>query len=156
MKIISIDPGYERLGIAILEKEKGGNEEFIYSNCFKTSAKLPHHVRLGLLADEVEKVVKKYKPELLAIETLFFSNNQKTAMKVSEARGSIISTCVQNGLDVFEYSPIQIKVAVTGYGRGDKNSIAKMVPLLINLPKEIKSDDEMDAVAIGLTYFASN
>ncbi|MBU1557738.1 crossover junction endodeoxyribonuclease RuvC [Patescibacteria group bacterium] len=154
MRIISIDPGYERVGIAVVEKKSSRKEELIYSDCFQTSSKSPITERFLLIGKEIEKVIQKYKPETMAIETLFFNSNQKTAMKVSEARGIIIYQALANGLSVFEYTPLQIKIAVTGYGRGDKKQIIAMIPHLIKVEKEIKYDDEYDAIAVGLTHSA--
>jgi len=155
MIVLGIDPGYERLGIAIVSREGGEKETLLFSDCFKTSPKTPHNERLLDLGKNLEEVIEKYKPEVLAIETLFFNSNQKTAMFVSEARGVILYVATKNGLDFFEYGPGQIKVAVTGYGRGDKNSVIKMIPLLIKIDKKIKHDDEYDAIAVALTHFAS-
>ncbi len=155
MRIIAIDPGYERLGIAVLEKEKG-KEELIFSECFKTSVKIEHAERLKLIGQEIEKIIKKYKPETMAIETLFFSKNQKTAIKVSETRGVILYVASKNDLDVKEFMPNQIKIAVTGYGASDKKQITGMVKKLIKIEKDIEYDDEYDAIAVGLTYFAVN
>ena len=152
MKILAIDPGFERLGIAVIEKN--GKEVLLYSSCFKTSAKLPFPERLNLIGSELEKIIKKYKPKALSIEKLYFQNNQKTAMGVAEARGVIIYTASKNKLKIFEYTPPQIKVAVTGYGKADKKMVMDMVPKLIALKEKINSDDELDAIAIGLTCFA--
>lgn len=160
MKIISIDPGYERLGVAILDQPAGrqgknnNKEELIFSDCIQTDKSLSHSERLSIIKESLEEVIEKYKPEVLAIETLFFNKNQKTAMAVAEARGTIISTCSSKNIKVFELSPLQIKMAVTGNGKSDKNSVMKMVPLLIDIKKEIKYDDEYDAIATGLAYFA--
>jgi crossover junction endodeoxyribonuclease RuvC len=161
MKIISIDPGYERLGIAVIEKpakgakgEPLGKEVLLYSECFKTSAKIPHHERLALIGNKIKEVIKKYKPEVLATEKLFFSGNQKTAMLVAEARGVILYSASSSGLDIFEYTPADIKIAITGYGRSDKNQMICMVNKLICVDKKTNSDDEYDAIAIGLTHFA--
>ncbi len=156
MKIISIDPGYERVGIAIVEKNNKGKEELIYSDCFKTSKELPLSERLFLIGQEVDRIIKKYKPEAMAIETLFFTSNQKTVMGVSEARGVIIYQALFNKIPSFEYTPLQIKIAVTGYGRGDKKQVISMVNNLIKIEKEIKYDDEYDAIAVGLTHLASH
>lgn len=156
MKIIAIDPGYERLGIAILEKKEGQKETLLFSECFQTSSKLPHYQRLGNIYKRIEEILKEYKPKYLAIENLFFNTNQKTAMMVSEARGTIISLCVAKNLEVKEFTPLQIKSAVTGHGRSDKNSVIKMIPLLIKINKKIKHDDEYDAIAVGLTFFATH
>lgn len=154
MRIIAIDPGFERVGIAILERTPKEKDSLVYSACFKTSAKIPFHERLTSIGNEIETIIKKFKPEKLAIEKLYFTTNQKTAMGVSEARGVIIYTCSRNKLDIFEYTPPQIKVAVTGYGKADKNMVMGMVPKLIKLSKQTDSDDELDAIAIGLTCFA--
>jgi crossover junction endodeoxyribonuclease RuvC len=164
MKIIAIDPGYERLGIAILEKLYEGRsfvkEVLIFSECFKTSAKLPHHERLTLIGNRIKEVVKKYKPETLATEKLFFSGNQKTAMLVAEARGVILYSGSSLGLDIFEYTPNEVKIAITGYGRSEKRQMIDMVKKLIDcknpggVASGVDSDDEFDAIAIGLTHFA--
>ena len=155
MKILGIDPGYERLGIAILEKSQSDKKEkVIFSECFKTSAKLEFADRLFLIGEEIKKVIKKYKPEVLAIETLFLNTNHKTVMRVAEARGVVIYEAACVGLKVFEASPLQIKIATTGYGRANKEQMVKMVKILANIDKLKTSDDELDAIAIALTAFA--
>ena len=173
MKIISIDPGYERLGIAVLEKTGKRKEILVFSECFKTSSKLEHHKRLVLIGNRIKEIIKKYKPEALATEKLFFSGNQKTAMLVAEARGVILYTGSLLGLPVFEYTPNSVKIAITGYGRSEKRQMISMVKKLIDvnikhsvfdvstknvqhrvLDKKTSSDDEFDAIAIGLTHFA--
>ena len=155
MRILGIDPGFERLGIAILEKSKGDKKEkVIFSECFKTSSKLDFGERLCLIGEEVKIIIKKYKPEVLAIETLFLNTNQKTVMRVAEARGVVIYEASQAGLKIFEASPPQIKIATTSYGRANKEQIMKMVKMLIKMDKLKTSDDELDAVAIALTAFA--
>ena len=156
MIVLGIDPGYERLGIAILEKNGGDKcEKVIFSECFKTSSKLDFSARLLLIGDEVQNVIKKYKPEVLSIETLFLTTNQKTVMHVAEARGVVIYEAKKAGLKIFEATPLQIKVATTGYGRADKNQIIKMVKMLVKIDNSKKSDDELDAIAIALTAFAN-
>ena len=164
MRILGIDPWFERLGIAVLEKvnkktafvKNSGvsKEAVIFSECFKTSAKLEFSERLKLIGEEVRKVIKKYQPEVLAVETLFLNTNQKTVMRVAEARGVAVYEGAQAGLRVFEATPLQIKVAVTGYGRSDKTQINKMVKILVEIDNFKKSDDELDAIAIALTAFA--
>ena len=144
------------MGVAILEKNKKSDkkEKVIFSECFKTSAKLDFAERLKLIGEEVEKIIKKYKPEVLAIETLFLNTNQKTVMHVAEARGVVIYEAIQAGLKIFEASPPQIKIATTGYGRANKVQIMKMVKILVEIDKIKTSDDELDAIAIALTAFA--
>ncbi len=154
MKIISIDPGYERLGIAVLEKVSKNKEILVFSECFKTSSKLPHHERLSLIGNRIKEVIKKYKPVALATEKLFFSGNQKTAMLVAEARGVILYTGSSMRLEVFEYTPNDVKIAITGYGRSEKKQMIDMVKKLIVVNSKTNSDDEFDAIAIGLTHFA--
>ncbi len=165
MKLLSIDPGYERLGVAVIEKLPKQKEVLVFSECFKTSAKLPHHERLALIGGRIQEIIKKYKPEVLATEKLFFSGNQKTAMLVAEARGVILYAASSAGLDIFEYTPADIKIAVTGYGKSEKRQIIEMVKRLIDVKKiqplkesgghmTTNSDDEFDAIAIGLTHCA--
>ena len=153
MRILGIDPGYERLGIAVLEKN-GGKECVLFSACFKTSPKLEFPERLNLVGEEIERIIQKYKPEVLAIETLFLNTNQKTAMRVAEVRGVALNEAVKRNLKVFEASPPQIKVAIAGYGRADKQQIKKMVKMLVNIEVGRESDDELDAIAIALTALA--
>ncbi|MFA6251269.1 MAG: crossover junction endodeoxyribonuclease RuvC [Candidatus Paceibacterota bacterium] len=154
MKILSIDPGFERVGIAIIEKTYLQKDILIYSECFKTSAKIPFPERLKNIGAEVEKIIKKYRPVILAIEKLYFTTNQKTVMGVSEARGTIIYIASKNNLEIYEYTPPQIKVAVTGYGKASKEMVMSMVPKLIDIKVKINSDDELDAIAVGLTCLA--
>ncbi|MFA6354948.1 MAG: crossover junction endodeoxyribonuclease RuvC [Candidatus Paceibacterota bacterium] len=154
MRILAIDPGFERVGIAIIEKTNTQKHNLVYSNCFKTPPKLPFHARLVLIGKELEKVINIYKPEVLAIEKLYFTTNQKTVMGVSEARGVIIYSASRNGLQIFEYTPPQIKVAVTGYGKSTKDAVIYMVRKLIDVRESVVSDDELDAIAIGLTSLA--
>jgi crossover junction endodeoxyribonuclease RuvC len=156
MRVLGIDPGYERLGIAVLEKNagSGGKEKLLFSECFKTSPKLEFPERLLLLGEEIKKIIKIYKPEVLGIETLFLNTNQKTVMHVAEVRGVVIYEGVQAGLKIFEASPPQIKIATTGYGRANKEQMIKMVKILIHVDEAKKSDDEMDAIAVGITTLA--
>ncbi len=155
-RVIAIDPGYERLGIAVIEKKISGHHNLLYSSCFKTSSKLPFPERLHAIGKEIEKIIKKHTPRALAIETLFFNTNQRTAMRVAEARGAILFVSKKMGLEIFEYSPLQIKIAITGYGKATKEQITLMIPRLIDIEnKGEKTDDEFDAIAIGLTHCAT-
>ncbi len=155
MRILGIDPGFERLGVAILEKKSANKkEQVLFSECFKTSAKLEFSERLSLIGEEIKNVIKKFKPEVLAIETLFLTTNQKTVMHVAEARGVVIYEASSAKLKIFEASPPQIKIAITGYGKANKEQIMKMVKILTEIDKSKTSDDELDAIAIALTAFA--
>lgn len=155
MRILGIDPGFERLGIAVLEKNKGDKKErVIFSCCFKTLANLLFTERLNLIGGEIKAVIKKYQPEVLSIETLFINTNQKTAMRVAEARGVIIYEATQAKMEILEFSPPQIKLTITGDGSADKNQMLKMVKMLVEIAENKKSDDEMDAIAVALCAFA--
>ncbi len=154
MRIIGIDPGVERVGIAVIEKLSGGKEVLLYSDCFKTSSKLPHAERLALIGNEIGNVIKKWKPKIMGIEKLYFENNQKTAMVVAEARGVMLYEGKKNKLEIKEFTPLEIKVAVTGYGKSDKRAVMNMVPKLIICGDKKMIDDEVDAIAVGLTAFA--
>ena len=156
MKLLSIDPGYERIGIALINHDETRKKKdvLIYSACFKTSSALPFPKRLKAIGKEIERLIVKHKPKVLAIEKLYFAANHKTVMGVSEARGVIVYCSAYNDLKIFEYTPSQIKVAVTGYGKANKKMVMSMVPKLINVPTLTNSDDELDAIAIGLTCLA--
>jgi crossover junction endodeoxyribonuclease RuvC len=155
MKILGIDPGYDRLGIAIVEKLPAKKEVVIYSSCLQTSSKDTIYERFEQIGAEVGHVLEKHKPDALAIENLFITKNQKTAMRVSEARGIILYEAIRRSVPVFEYSPMQIKTAVTGDGTSDKSRIMKMVALLVKLPADREAlDDEYDAIAVALTHLA--
>ncbi len=156
MKILGIDPGYDRLGIAVIEKSTKGKEVVIYSDCLQTSSKDPISKRLLEIGTEVGRVLDEYKPNALAIETLFITKNQKTAMRVSEARGIIMYEAFKRHIPVFEYAPMQIKTAITSDGTSDKDRMIKMVELLVKLPAKKRVDDEYDAIAVALTHCAQS
>ena len=155
MKILAIDPGYERMGVALLEWGDAGKHALLFSDCWKTSPALPFHVRLSDLGARLLKVIDIEKPQGIALEKLYFETNQKTAMHVAEVRGMLLYIAGANDLRLFEYTPLQIKVAVGGHGRASKAEVMKMIPLLIRLSHTPKHDDEYDAIAVGLTCFAS-
>lgn len=149
MRVFAVDPGYDRVGLAIAE-----DHNLIFSDCIVTDRGEGHGERLVSIGKVISCVIRQYKPEHLAIESLFFNTNQKTAMKVSEARGVILYESKKVGLEIFEYTPPQIKIAVTGHGRSDKKQVAQMCKRLIKIDKQIKYDDEYDAIAIALTHIA--
>jgi len=155
MRVLAIDPGYERLGIAVLEKLDSEKETLLFSECFKTSPKDEFYDRIAQIQKRIEWVLSEYSPDDLSIETLFFNQNVKTALKVAESRGVVIATSRNFGLDIFEYSPQQIKTSVTGDGGSDKTSVIKMIPLLIKIHNGIKVDDEFDAIAAGICHISS-
>jgi crossover junction endodeoxyribonuclease RuvC len=157
MRVIGIDPGYDRIGIAVVEKPSSKEKEnLIYSECFTTSAADDIYKRLLQVGQHIRHIITEYKPDILAMETLFITKNQKTAMHVSEARGIIAYEAGLFSLSIFEFSPPQIKAAVTGDGHCDKRAIIKMIPLLIKMSETKKHDDEYDAIAVALTCIASH
>lgn len=153
-RIIGIDPGYDRLGIAVLEKPAQGKEIVLFSTCVQTSPKDTIYERFGKIGAEMGRVLEEYAPAALAIETLFITKNQKTAMRVAEARGVILSEAIKHKVPIFEYTPMQIKMAVTSDGKSDKERVIKMVHLLVSLPSKKTVDDEYDAIAVALTHCA--
>jgi len=154
VRILGIDPGFDRLGICILDKETT-KEKLVRSLCIETNKKTSFEERISHIGSELEKLLEKYKPKELAIETIFFTKNQKTVIHVAEVRGICLYLCHKHGLSIHEYSPPQIKVAVTGYGRAVKSDIAAMVPKILGIPMSSKLlDDEIDAIAIALTHSA--
>lgn len=153
MKVLAIDPGFGRCGIAILEKN-GGKEAYLYSDCVETSAGVPFEERLASVADEVERLIALHSPDAIALEKLFFNNNAKTAMQVAEVRGAILHAAQRAGIPISEYSPGEIKSATTGFGKADKKQITQMIHLLLKIEKIIKRDDEYDAIAVGITHLA--
>ncbi|MEK7610261.1 MAG: crossover junction endodeoxyribonuclease RuvC [Patescibacteria group bacterium] len=149
MIIVGVDPGYDRLGVAIVE----GNV-VRYSVCLSTDRQLDFASRLQQLGQSFTALLNQHRPEALAIEKIFLERNQKTAMMVSEVRGVICYLAGQHGLPIFEYTPLQIKLTVTGFGRADKRQVTGMVKRLVTINQPIKHDDEFDAIAIALTALA--
>lgn len=150
--IIGIDPGYDRLGWAIGEIKQKKFQISQYG-CIQTNKKEALFKRYQYLQKELQKIVKQYKPQVAAIESLFFQNNQKTALKVSESRGIVIATFINSKLEIVEYTPLQIKETVTGYGRADKNAVNKMLRMQLALPQEKIIDDAMDAIGVAFTHY---
>lgn len=148
-KIIAIDPGYDRCGVAIVS-EVSGKASVLFSTCITSDKSEEQYLRLTSIFKQLETIVKKHKPSHLAIETLFFSVNKKTAIKVAEARGAILTLAGLHNLSLIELSPQAIKIAMTGVGNASKEQVQKMVQLTVSLPKESKLDDEIDAIALGV------
>jgi len=150
MIILGIDPGFAITGYGIVEKI-GNKYKHIANGVITTDSKLDFNERLKINHTELDKIIKQYKPDLFSIEELFFAKNTKTAINVAQARGVILLTAIQNNLKICEYTPLQIKQALTGYGRADKNQMQQMVKILLNLKEIPKPDDAADALAIAIT-----
>jgi crossover junction endodeoxyribonuclease RuvC len=155
MTILGIDPGFARVGWAVLENRKSKLEVRNYG-CIETSKNTASQKRLVDVYKQVCALISKYEPDSLAIEELFFTNNAKTAFKVGEARGVIILAGAMREIPVYSYTPLQIKIAVTGYGQADKTQVGKMVKAILKLEKLPKLDDTVDAIAVALTHAFTN
>ena len=153
MKVLAIDPGYDRLGVAIIERTNQ-KEVLLYSECVMTEKSDSLAKRLLVIGDTVSKLIETHSPDTVAIETLFFNKNVKTAIGVAQARGIILYLAQKAGCTVYEFGPQEIKVAVTGYGKSDKSAVIDMVKrLVVNAPADAH-DDEYDAIAVGITALA--
>jgi crossover junction endodeoxyribonuclease RuvC len=154
-RVLGIDPGYGRLGWAVLEGNRA-KQQLVDCGCFETKAGLSVPQRLRLLFEEVVRLVEEYRPDEAGVEDLFFFKNQKTVMQVGQARGAIVVALMQAGVPTFDYTPLQVKQSVTGYGRADKKQVETMVKGILGLKVGIKPDDAADAVAVALTHFFMN
>lgn len=153
MKVLAIDPGFDRCGAAIVSKESG-KEVVLYSTCITTQKSDPLPDRLLFLGNTIEELCITHTPDTVAIETLFFNKNITTAINVAQARGLIMYIAKKYQCTIYEFGPQEIKVAVTGYGKSDKTAVHDMVKRLAqNVPNKAL-DDEYDAIAIGITCLA--
>jgi crossover junction endodeoxyribonuclease RuvC len=157
MKVLAFDPGFERLGVAVIEKI-ARKETLLHSECVRTSATLPFSKRLAELGAAAEALIARYEPDAIALEEVYFVKNEKTALKIAEVRGMLVYVTTSRAIPLHQYTPLQVKVAITGYGMSDKKAVAAMVERLIELPRlpgTKRLDDEIDAIAVGLTCLAS-
>lgn len=155
MRILGIDPGIGRMGWGIVEVQ-GSALRALRFGCLETSARLPFEKRLLAVHEEVSRIIDMEKPDVLSIEDLFFSTNAKTAFSVGQARGVILLAAEQGKVSTVIYTPLQVKVAVTGYGKADKNQVGSMVKALLRLSVLPKPDDINDALAIAITHGVSH
>lgn len=151
MRIIGIDPGTAITGYGVIDY-LGNKFRPIDYNCIKTSSKLPLPERLQLLYSGISEILRSYRPEHFAVEALFFNKNSRTAMAVGQARGVVLLAAAHWGLQVYEYTPLQIKQAVVGNGRADKRQVQYMVKTILNLPWVPQPDDVADALAVSICH----
>ncbi len=149
MIIMGIDPGTAATGYGLIKKLPDKLKIIDYG-CIKTEAKFSTAERLKKIDQQLTKLIKKHKPKRIAVEDIFFFKNLKTAVKVSQARGVILASAAQTKAQVVEYTPLQIKQAVTGYGRADKKQVQQMVKVLLNLKEIPQPDDAADALAAAI------
>ena len=155
MIIIGIDPGYAIVGIGVVEYV-GNKFRTLEYNAITTSAGMPTVERLKKIYTEMTMYIDKYKPDAVAIEELFFNSNQKTAINVAQARGVLLVAVANKNVPISEYTPLQVKQSVTGYGRADKKQIQSMVKMILGLNVIPKPDDAADALALAICHAHSN
>ncbi|MBO5755924.1 MAG: crossover junction endodeoxyribonuclease RuvC [Clostridia bacterium] len=151
MRILGIDPGLAIVGWGVIEAV-GGRFYPVACGSVTTPAHTPVEKRLSMIYDDVSRLMDKYKPDEMAIEELFFNNNRTTGITVAEARGVVLLCAAQRGLPIGEYTPMQVKQAVVGYGLAEKKQVIAMVTSLLKLPAPPKPDDTADALAIALCH----
>ena len=151
MIIIGIDPGYAITGFGVLEYE-GNHFKLIESGSIQTKAGIPLPTRIAKIYDDMNALIEKYKPDAIAIEELFFNRNTTTAIGVAQGRGAVLIAAAKTSTPIYEYTPLQVKQGVTGYGRADKKQVQMMVKTVLGLEKVPKLDDTTDAIAIGICH----
>jgi crossover junction endodeoxyribonuclease RuvC len=151
MRILGIDPGIGRCGWGVIEVEKS-KLKMLNCGCIETSPKKTVEKRLEEIHNAISKLIRTYSPDALAIEELFFNTNAKTAFVVGQARGVILLAAAQNNLESAIYTPLQVKLALTGYGRAEKPQVGQMVKTLLSLKEVPKPDDTADGLAIAITH----
>ncbi len=151
MRILGIDPGYAILGYGIIEM-KGNHFDVCGYGAVTTEASMNMTDRLKCLYSSLTEIIAEYEPEVASIEELFFNTNTKTAIMVGQARGVAILACANSGMDIAEYTPLQIKQALVGYGRAEKKQVQSMVKTILNLKEIPKPDDTADALAAAICH----
>jgi len=154
MRVLACDPGYDRLGVAVVDRAQD-KDVLVHSLCVTTKKSLALPDRLLAIADVFVALINEYRPDYIALESLFFNKNQKTAMAVAETRGVLLYLARKHDCAVCEYSPQQIKIAITGYGKSEKRQVTNMVKRLMSSVPDRALDDEYDAIAVGITALAS-
>ncbi len=153
MLILGIDPGTAKLGVGLVETSgQKGKLKFIFADCLITKMETPMGERLLFLSEEVGKVIGKYRPDVMAIEQLFFGINSRTAMAVGQARGVVLAMAAKHKLPIFEYQGLSVKFALTGFGRSDKKQMQESVRQHLHMKEIIKPDDAADGLAIAITH----
>lgn len=152
--ILGLDPGFGRLGYAVLSGSRS-SPKIVTFGCIETHATYPHGERLLSIAHEITSLIGHHQPQIVATERLFFSKNVKTALQVAEARGVILLTLAKHGIKPLEFSPQEVKVAATGNATADKEQVQKMLKLMFKLKTPPKPDDAADALAIALCGLTS-
>lgn len=148
--ILGIDPGTATTGFGVVSINQKKELTAVAHGCIVTNAKLPTAKRLEIISHDLKKIISKHKPDLIAVEALFFFKNQKTIIKVAQAQGAILLTASLAKIPTILYTPLQVKQAITGYGRAEKSQMQSMIKKLLNLSTVPKPDDAADALAIAV------
>lgn len=151
--ILGIDPGYGRVGLGVIESQ-GSRCKSLHYSCIETSKDLDFNQRLFQISQELNAVIKEYKPELAVVEKLYFAKNTTTALDVAQARGVILLTLFNSNVPSYELSPLQVKQYTSGYGKASKRQMQEVVKMLLGLEKIPKPDDAADALALALTWLS--
>lgn len=151
MRILGIDPGYAIIGFGILDYD-GKSFSVVSFGAITTPAGMPFEKRLEVIYRDMNEVFQKYKPEAMSLEKLYFNTNHTTAIDVAQARGVILLSACQNGVPVYEYTPLQVKNSVVGYGRAEKKQVQEMTRSMLRLKEVPKPDDTADALALAITH----
>ena len=155
MRILGIDPGLAIVGYSVLDIEKEDNI-LVSSGSIQTDKNKSDSERLFEIMIDMQTIIDKYKPDVASVEKLFYFKNQKTVIPVAEARGVILAILQKNNIKIAEYTPIEVKQMITGYGRASKDEVAKIVQMSIKYNKLPKLDDTLDSIAIALCYSRTN
>lgn len=155
LRVLGIDPGYAIVGVGVIDYN---NISFkpVYFTAVTTPAKTDFPIRLQMIYDGILEIIEKFKPDAMSIEKLFYNTNSKTVIDVAEARGVILLAAKQKNIPIYEYTPLQVKQAVTGYGKADKRQVMELTRQLLNLKKVPKPDDTADALAIAICHAHSS
>ena len=153
MRVLAIDPGFGRCGVAVLEGS-GAQATLLYSHCIETTPNSDFSLRLLEVGKTINILIDTYHPDTIAIEELYFNSNQKTVFHVAEVRGMLMYLAVSRDIALVEYNPLKVKIALTGYGRASKEQVTKMVMVILHIEELSRKDDEFDAIALGITAIA--
>jgi len=151
LRILGIDPGYAIVGYGVVDHDRGRNT-YIGHGAVTTPAGMPLHLRLMEIHMDVGTLIDKYKPDAVAIEQLFFNTNITTGIQVAQARGVILLACAEKGVPISEYTPLQVKQAVVGYGRAEKRQVMELTRIMLGLSTVPRPDDAADALAIAICH----
>lgn len=152
MRILGIDPGTATTGYGVIDLTGQDSYDYIASGIIKTTADYTQSERLKMIRADMVEILQMYSPDIVAVESIFFFKNAKTLVPVAQARGVILEAAASSGINIVEYTPMQVKMTIAGYGRADKKEMQAMVAKLLDSAKVIKPDDASDAVAIAICH----